>query len=134
MILLLLLTLAGLATLPLWPEAWRLGLGVGWCAALLLELLVFAARRRAMTQDADARNFQRMLRIQVLGFLGKLVVVTAGGVLGAETGWYHHPSYLLAFVAGLVLGEAVPMTALFRATRAAARRPADGGARETPQE
>jgi hypothetical protein len=134
MILLLLLTLAGLATLPLWPEAWRLGLGLGWCAALALELLVFVLRRRAMAQQADARNFQRMLLIQVLAFLGKLVVVFAGGVLGAKTGWYHYPSYLLAFAAGLVLGEAVPMTALFRATRAAAERPAGGGARETPQE
>ncbi len=131
---LLLLALAGLASWPLWPESWRLGLAVGWSVSLALESLVFARRRLAMAQKADARNYQAMLLTQVMGFLGKLVVVLIGGVLGAKTGWYHYPSFLLSFVAALVLGEAVSVTALFRATRGSAPRPGGDGARETPQE
>ncbi len=132
MIALLTLTLAGLLSWPLWPEPWRLGLALGWGSALALEFLVYARRRRLMAAKADARSYQGMLLTQVLGFLGKLVAVAVGGILGAQTGWYHYPSFLLAFVAGLVLGEAVTVTALFRATRGSAEQPARSGARETP--
>ncbi|MBL7008956.1 MAG: hypothetical protein ISR76_08155 [Planctomycetes bacterium] len=121
---LLVLTSAGLLSWPLWPEAWRLGLGIGWCCSLALELAVYARRRRLMAAEADARSYQGLLLVQVAGFLAKLLAVAAGGVVGAQTGWYHYPAFLLSFVAGLVLGEAVMLTSLFRATRGAAERPA----------
>ncbi|MBC8329393.1 MAG: hypothetical protein H8E31_11670, partial [Planctomycetes bacterium] len=76
---LLVLTSAGLLSWPLWPEAWRLGLGIGWCCSLALELAVYARRRRLMAAEADARSYQGLLLVQVAGFLAKLLAVAAGG-------------------------------------------------------
>ncbi|RMH05377.1 MAG: hypothetical protein D6702_00345 [Planctomycetota bacterium] len=111
MIRILLLLAVGVASWPLWPPPWRTGLLLGWSLALALELSLFALRRGAAARS----GFRPLLQVQVFGFLLKLVVLTLGGVLGARTGWYHHPSFLLAFVAGIVAGEAVALTALLRA-------------------
>lgn len=123
MIALLVLTLAGLATWPLWPPSWRLGLALGWSVVLAVEILLLWRRRRAMHAPADARAYRQLQLAQVLGFLLKLLLVTAGGILGAATDWYHEASFLLAFVAGLLAGEAVSVTALLRAARGAGSPP-----------
>lgn len=119
MIALLVLALTGLASWPLWPPPWRLGLALGWSAVLAVEILLLARRRRAMRSPAGARGYRQLQFAQVLGFLLKLFLVTAGGILGAATDWYHEASFLLAFVAGLLAGEAVSVTALLRGSRGA---------------
>jgi len=111
------LALAGLASWPLWPTAWLPGLVSGWVAALAVEA-VLVARRRALLASADNRR-TALSALLAFGFLAKALLLLGGGVLGAYAHLFSPESFVLAFLAGVLLGEAVGLPAvLLRASRA----------------
>lgn len=114
MILLLVGGLAGLATLPLWPADWRLGLAVGWCAALVLELWL-NTRRAALMRDREGRKNLMLTASQ--GFLLKLLLLGVGTLLAATAAVYDATAFLLAFLAAASAGEFVGLRAVARVTQ-----------------
>ncbi len=116
----------GFASWAAWPPGWRLGLCLGWGSVLSVEVLLLGLRLRALARSSQVGN--RWLGLSVAGFLLKLLLVLAGGSLGAWSGWYHVPSFLLSFVVGLLVGETVSVTVLLRATRLRVSNPEVGGA------
>ncbi|MFQ5747885.1 MAG: hypothetical protein ACE5H3_00325 [Planctomycetota bacterium] len=126
MILLVLSGLAGAATLPLWNLEWRSGLLSGWALGILMETLLLGRRLAALRGGPRAGN---LLALTALGFLAKLALLAAGGILGAFTGWFHAPSFLLAFLAAVFLGEGLALTRFLRE----GARPPHPSVRETPR-
>ncbi len=115
LILLLTLTIVGAATCLLLPADWQSGVLAGWLAAFALEFILDWRRRVFVRTEHKSPN--TMLGITVAGFLGKLVLLGVGGVASAYLHLFHTASYLLAFVSAALIGEAVSLTALMRATR-----------------
>lgn len=109
----------GTASWWAWPEAWRLGLLLGWSMALLLEAWLLAKRKRLLLMappppDHPRRGGQDLLQVLVSGFLLKLFLLAGGGFLGAKTGLFHYPSFLLAFLVGVFYGEGIGFVLLLR--------------------
>ena len=118
MIALLILAAIGFGTLPLWPEDWRVGLVAGWSLSIALEAVLLVHRQR------DVRSGSRdLLASMVFGFLAKLAIIAAGGILGAYAGWYEPAPFLLSFVAGVVAGEVAGLASLGPLLRSRAARP-----------
>lgn len=109
---------AGLSSWWLWPRPWRAGLALGWCAGVVVEAILLRARLRLLRGAGSRRG---LLQIAASSFLAKLALLAGGGVAGAAWGLYHVPSYLLAFLAAVLAGEALALAAALRWGRAARR-------------
>jgi len=130
MILLVLTGLAGVATFPLWEPAWRSGLLSGWTLGILVETWLLGRRLAALRCGPRSGN---LLALTALGFLTRLALLGAGGILGAFTGWFHAPSFLLAFLAAVFLGEGLTLTRILRGGARPSRPPPSSPLRETPR-
>lgn len=106
--------LAGFASLPLWPQEWRLALSLGWGIALAAETLL-ARRRRSVLAVPGGHS---LLLVIVLGFLGRLALLALGAVVGASSGLYPEGPYLGAFLGGMAVGEALTLPGLAKAAGA----------------
>jgi len=126
MILLILSGLAGVGTLPFWDPEWRTGLLFGWVLGILLEAWLLGRRLAALRGGPHSGN---LLALTALGFLAKLALLAAGGILGAFTGWFHAPSFLLALLAAIFLGEGLALTRFLHE----GTRPPRPPVRETPR-
>ena len=104
----------GLVALMLFPAEWRLALALGWGPAILAEALL--AQRRLAVVGKEVRNHQ-FLSILVFGFLGRLTLIFLGAVLGAKTGLYPEGPFMAACLAAILVGEAVSLPQLARASR-----------------
>lgn len=110
----LVLMVLGLPAAFLFPQDWRLALVLGWVPALLAEALL--ARRRMAVLGMPVRNHQFMA-VLVLGFLGRLSLLFFGAILGAQTGWYPEGVFMAASLAAILVGEAISLPQIARATR-----------------
>lgn len=111
--------LAGLVSLPLWPPAWRTGVALGWTAGLVSEHWL-NRRRLGLMRGGKAG---RALAVAAEGYLLRLLLLGAGALAGGLAELFHVPSYLLAFLAAVFLGEAIGLPALHRASARSSRPP-----------
>lgn len=76
-----------------------------------MEWLVNRARLRLLQENGSHGN---LMTVSAFGFLGKLVILAGGGVLGALTDFYHYSAFLLAFVVAVFYGEGVGVASMLR--------------------
>ncbi len=107
----------GLASLPLWPEPWRLALGLGWAVSIAAEHML-ARRRLAALNEPGSTS---MLMVIVFGFLGRLSLLAIGAIVGSMSGLFPEGPFLGAFLAGMAGGEALTLPGLAKASGEARR-------------
>ena len=120
---LLVVGVLGLLSLPAWPAEWRLALALGWCVSLYAEDRLAARRRRALA----APGSRALLNVMVLGFLGRLALLSIGAIVGETAALFPAGPFLGAFLVAVAVGEAVTLPGLARSAGAsrAADRPHD---------
>ena len=76
---------------------------IGFGVALVCEAILSNKRKQALSEKSTTAT--GILSVMVLGFLGRLMVLFVGAIVGKQTGWYKFDLYLYSFVVGLLVGE-----------------------------
>jgi hypothetical protein len=100
-------------------------MAIGWIGMLCIELALNSRRQAQLRGDGGGTD---LLMLIVFGFLGRLLFLVVGAVLGAKAGLYPEGPFMASCLAALAIGEAFSLTALARANRrrrAESSRPAD---------
>jgi hypothetical protein len=110
----LVLMFLGLPTLLLFPVEWRVAIAVGWVPMMGLEAFLSRVRHAHVRREGGGTD---LLMLIVFGFLGRLGFLVVGAVLGAKANLYPEGPFMASCLAALVIGEALSLTALARASR-----------------
>jgi len=108
------LMLLALPTLWLFPVEWRMALVLGWIPMMAFEAILYRRRTVQMQREGGGAD---LLMLITFGFLGRLLFLVVGAILGAKANLYPEGPFMASCLAALFVGEALSLTALARASR-----------------
>ena len=108
------LMVLALPTLWFFPAQWQLAVAVGWIPMMALEAILLRWRSVHMQREGGATDLRLLI---TFGFLGRLLFLVIGALLGAKANLYPEGPFMASCLAALVVGEALSLTALARANR-----------------